>query len=425
VALSGAELARAESTVAAASAALAGILVDRFGTGARIVGSTFLHHEDHPVVATLALSGAPVGTAVAKFAVRDADGRIDDDSEAAWQLANEWATLQFLTDIESERADRVSLPVPEFYGADQTAGVVVMSDLGPGDSLAEVLLRGEGGGRRGAAEDRLGAWVDSVAAIHLATFGRTDGYRALRAGLGRLAGADPLQDANMSGAWLELSDTLGVGHASEVTDELGLITSLVDEPGDWDIVSLKDLCPDNNRVHADGSVSLFDAQYSGCQHALIDVAYLHATMPTCWCVRRLPDGLADRLVARYVDALTAGGRDVGADFDVQLAVCRAYLALWRGAGAARHAVLDDGDRRPYWDTFDFTFPSHRQQLALRCEQVAQAAALHPRLDAVADWSTRLSTAIRSAWPASDPLPLYPAFSSQADSRILGGDRFGP
>lgn len=390
--------------------ALERILVDRFGEGATIVGSRFLHHEDHPVVATLTLAGAPVGTAVAKFAVRDVDGLIDDDPEAAWQLANEWATLEFLTETALERADRGSLPVPEFYGGDQSAGVVVMADLGPGDSLAEVLLRADGAERGGAAEDRLGAWVDSVAAVHLATFGRTDRYRELRATFGRPAGVDPLQDANMSGAWLELSDTLGVEHTTEVSDQLTLITSLLAEPGDWDVVSLKDLCPDNNRVHADGSVSLFDAQYSGCQHALIDVAYLHSTMPTCWCVRRLPEGLADRLVGRYVDALAAGGREVGADFNEQLASCRTYMALWRGAGAARRAVLDDGDNRPYWDTYDFTLPSHRQQLAMRCEQVAEAAALHPQLDAVADWSPRLSAAIRSVWPSSEPLPLYPAFS---------------
>ena len=143
---------------------------------------------------------------------------------------------------------------------------------------------------------------------------------------------------------------------------------------------------------------------------MIDMAYLHATMPTCWCVRRLPDGLADRLVTRYVNALAAGGREVGADFTEQLALCRSHLALWRGAGAARRAVLDDGDNRPYWDIYDFTFPSHRQQLAMRCEQAAESAGLHPRLGAMAEWAARLHTAILSTWPSAEPLPLYPAFS---------------
>lgn len=404
--MSTAERARSESTYAAAAGALERIVVARFGPGARIAGYGFLHHAEHPVVATLTLDGAAVGTAVAKFAVHDADGRIDKDSEAAWQLANEWATLAFLTEVGGPG----SLPVPEFYGGDQTAGVVVMSDLGPGDSLAEVLLRADGDARGVTAEDRLGAWVDSVARVHLATLGRTDRYRELRGELGGPAGSDPLQDANMAAGWLELSDHLGVGHTPDVTSEFGVIAALIADPGDWDVVSLKDLCPDNNRVHVDGSVSLFDAQYSGSQHALIDLAYLHATMPTCWCVRRLPDGLADRLVARYLDALSSGGRVVGTDFTEQLALCRTHMALWRGAGAARRAVQDDGDNRPYWDTYDFTLPSHRQQLALRCEQVAEAAALHPRLGAMAEWSARLHTAIRSAWPASEPLPLYPAFS---------------
>lgn len=357
------------------------------------------------MVARLTLDGATVNTAVAKFAVRDTDGLIDDDSEAAWQLANEWATLEFLT----ESVGPGSLRVPEFYGGDRAAGVVVMSDLGPGESLAEVLLRADGDARGTDATERLGAWVDSVARVHLATFGRTDRYRELRAGLGGPAGVDPLQDANMPGAWLELSDHLGVEYSAEVTAELALIATVIAEPGDWDVVSLKDLCPDNNRVHVDGSVSLFDAQYSGSHHGLIDVAYLHATMPTCWCVRRLPDGLADLLVTRYVAALAAGGREVGTDFIEQLALCRTYMALWRGAGAARRAVLDDGDNRPYWDTYDFTFPSHRQQLALRCEQLAEGTALHPQLGSVAGWSERLHDAIRSAWPASEPLPVYPAF----------------
>jgi hypothetical protein len=69
--MSAAELARSESSYVAGAAALDHIVAARFGIGARIVGHGFLHHEQHPVVATLTLDGASVLTAVAKFAVDD------------------------------------------------------------------------------------------------------------------------------------------------------------------------------------------------------------------------------------------------------------------------------------------------------------------------------------------------------------------
>jgi hypothetical protein len=401
--------AHAEETFAAGADAIRRVLDARFGAGLRIVGHTFLHQEESPVVVSVALAGAPIDSAVAKFAKRGSDGRIDDDSDAAWKLANEWATLAFLTEVSAAESLLQPLPVPEFYGGDRAAGVVVMADLGAGDSLANVLLRSAGEAPGVAAEERLGGWVDSVARIHLATFGRTGRYRELREPLGRLAEADPGEQERMSAAWLELADRLGVEHDSDVETELALVAALVAQPGDWEVVSIRDLCPDNNRVRPDGSVWLFDAEYSAPQHALLDVAYLHATMPSCWCVRRLPAGLADRLVTRYAGALAVGGRDVGADFTEQLALCRVQLALWRGAGSVRPALSDNGDDHQYWDTYDFTFLSQRQQVAMRCEQVVDAAALHPRLPAVADWAARLHTAIRLAWLSSRSLPLYPAF----------------
>jgi aminoglycoside/choline kinase family phosphotransferase len=316
--------------------------------------------------------------------------------------------------VANERGEGApELPVPECYGGDREAGLVVMADLGDGDSMAEVLLRDPavaGPEATDAAVRSFEGYIDAIAALHLATFGTGDRYRAFRTDFGPPPN-DPLAPSTLLDGWRELGVHLDVVLDAAVEAEVAAVEALLAAPGAWEVLSLKDLCPDNNRVLPGGEVRLFDAQYSGLHHGLIDVAYLHTTMPTCWCVRRLPDGLADRLVERYVDRLRAAGHDPGdpLTFARELAMCRVYMALWRGGGAARHAPSQDGDAQPYWDAYEFSMVSHRQQLAFRTRQLAEAAALRPDLAALHAWAERLHQTVVRTWPSAEPLPLYPAF----------------
>src|SRR6266849_877134 len=59
----------------------------------------------------------------------------DTAHDAAWMLFNDWASLQFLSQVE------MPMPlVPAFYGGDRQAGLFVMEDLGAGTRLDNLLL---------------------------------------------------------------------------------------------------------------------------------------------------------------------------------------------------------------------------------------------------------------------------------------------
>ena len=172
---------RSEAAFDAGRTAVDRIVAERFGPGAAVRAHRFVHQPERPIVAVLDLTGASVPTAIVKFAPREPDGVIDDHSEAGWQLANEWATLAFLTMVANERDEGApELPVPECYGGDREAGLVVMADLGDGDSMAEVLLRDPavaGPEATDAAVRSFEGYIDAIAALHLATFGTGDQYR--------------------------------------------------------------------------------------------------------------------------------------------------------------------------------------------------------------------------------------------------------
>lgn len=390
--------------------AVLGVLRRRFGPGVEVRSHRFVHHDGHPMVAVVGVEGAPIESAVVKVAVREPGRPFDTGDTGAWspygQLVNEWCALEFFG-----RRGGGQLPVPKFYGGDLDAGLIVMADLGQGDSLAEVLLRAGGAA---AAEAALAGYVDAFVALHDASFGQVEEFRQMRRGYGAEADVFGGLTEQLTKVFAS-ARSLGVAEAAGVAEQVQELVRHAAGPPQWQVVGLRDVCPDNNRVLADGRVVLFDGQFAGVQHALVDVAYLHATMPTCWCVRRLPEGLADRLVRRYVDGLRAVGRVVDdAEFDRALRLCRAYLALWRMGGALTRVGPDDDERDPVrWDHYGFDMVTMRQQVLLRAGQVVAALGPVSGFGELRAWAGAVGSAGRAAWPSTRPLPLYPAWAPPA------------
>jgi hypothetical protein len=383
----------------------------RLGSPVEVVGQQILNHDGHAFVARIQLdAGSPVAGAVVKMAHRGDDGEFDKDNAdpfgPAAKLWNEWAGLEFLSSLPTP-----CTAVPAFYGGDAELGFVVMEDLGSGPSLANLLL----GTSAEQARAGLDGYVDALAEVHLATFGHTEAYDELRARFGATAPAhhgfsaakclgdlkEPLRD---------LDSTIDLD--GDAAAAVAWIDAILDDPGPWRAFSLNDCCPDNNRVDASGKLRLFDVEFADARHALLDVAYLRTTMPTCWCVRRLMPDLADDLVQRYRDRLAAGGRATSdAEFHAALNACAAFWALLNASWHAKAALEPTGADRPYWDAYDFTFGSRRQIFLQRLTELADAADRQPELAALRTCLVDPArAAARRAWQVVEPLPLYPAFT---------------
>jgi aminoglycoside phosphotransferase (APT) family kinase protein len=302
----------------------------------------------------------------------------------------ELAALEFLSPMETAVA-------PRLLGADAAAGILIMEDLGPGSSLADSLL----GSDRSRAEADLVSYARAIAAMHAWSIGRSREYAELRA---RLAGA---ADGEARPDWMD-AITRSKERFLAMAAQLGLATDGVDQEidslgalmGGAGYVGLvhSDLCPDNTHI-ADGSCRIIDFETSGWGPIALDVAYLLAPFPSCWCFASLPAEAAGPALVAYRDQATNAGIDLGPDWEAALT---AALAGWVVARGARIGRALEEDRN--WGTSTMR-PRLLTWLHSFIEAASRTGAL-PRLRSLAG-ATRELLLLR--WPDA-VVPDYPALA---------------
>jgi hypothetical protein len=283
--------------------------------------------------------------------------------------------------------------------------LIVMTDLGSGPSLADLLL----GGPAGAAAEALIAWARACGELAVAMAGR----EAALAGL--LAAHQIGPESSPAGHWLErrvaeipamlarLSVPAPAGLAADLTEVMTIL-----QPGRHPVFSPGDVCPDNNLLTTDG-VRFIDYESAEFHSAFLDAAYLRMPFSTCWCVFRLPDDLQRAAEAVYRDLVSQVHPDLGCDAVWQPGIRRAVAAstlhamtyLLDRSLLADRPTIEDG--RPA--------PTKRQLLRYRWQRlidelkpVAGARAEFPALAALA--SQLLASTEHWQVPY---LPAYPAF----------------
>lgn len=309
-------------------------------------------------------------------------------------LFNEWAGSAFLSQLELDP------PVsPAFYGADARGGVVVVEDLGEGDSLAEVLL----GSDPGRAESALLALASSLGRMHAASIRRVSEYERLRAPLGP-PGGGPVIDASALATRFErglASTGLSLGDAEDdVERAVGRIT----EPGPFLAYVHGDPCPDNNRL-VDGRAVLIDFAAGRLGHALLDGVYGRVPFPTCWCARRLAAHVPALMESAYRSELVHGchAAEDDASFAIEAATACAYWLIETTAVALSATPFRD---------FTWGVSTVGQRLALRIALFTELAEETGNYRALADVLRRLVDALGVA---DEQMPLYPAFGGPPPS----------
>ncbi|MEU8076430.1 hypothetical protein AB0B31_13380 [Catellatospora citrea] len=218
----------------------------------------------------------------------------------------------------------VGTPAPRLLAAGASPPVVVMSDLGTGTNVADALL----GTDPSAAEAAVYAWTDAIAAVHQATLGLRDAFRAeldarAQPGSAPLTSVAATLDQNLADL-RQACGPLGVAMPEPLADAFRAHAARLANDA-ASALSPSDACPDNNVFTGDG-LALIDFEHAEWRHVAWDVAYLRVPWPSCWCSWRLPDEVADRAVARYRQAAAVGLPYVGTpEFDLDLG---AATDLW-------------------------------------------------------------------------------------------------
>lgn len=289
---------------------------------------------------------------------------------------------------------------PALLAAVASPPVVVMEDLGPGESLATALL-----GRDPRAAGRVVVdWAETLADLHAATWNNVGGFvAALQTASGSTGPVDPAGLPRLlEDGWARLReavDELGVRADEQVRAEITRLAEL----GEIQVVSPTDACPDNNVSTVDG-LRLIDFERASVMHPAWDIAYLHVPWPSCWCAWQLPADVSELAHRAWLNRLSTrlADRDLTLDEPAMDAAIRRAGLVWclitigwflpRAVAGRRSA----GPRAPELTSVI----QHRLQLITAAEL--------PGISATQVLARRLLAVLAARWPAV-ALPLAPAF----------------
>jgi hypothetical protein len=313
---------------------------------------------------------------------------------------NEWASLEFLSRLAERGGDRLA---PRLYGADRETALLVMEDLGQGESLVQPLL----GDDRAAAEAALDAYFRTLGRLGALTHPHTAEYWAIHDSLGpRESFAQPTLDGERDSLWRWLTTICDVvkieplpGTEADITEAARFNA----EPGPFTAFSQSDTCPDNCMRHGD-RMRLLDFEWGWVRNALNDGARARSNFPTCWCVHRLPIETIQRVEAIYRAEL-AKGCPAAADnalFNRELVKA---CASWSLASFEFYTEIGT-----FWEQ-DTTWgtTTTRQRAIARLDLLAQTTAEFGMLEALGATAAALAQGLQALWPELEPMDVYPAF----------------
>ncbi len=312
----------------------------------------------------------------------------------AARFFNEWAGLQFLTEISGGDS-----PAPRLYGGDRDHGLLAIEDLGASRGLDQFLL----GNDPAQAETMLIAYAAVVGRMHALTMGKQAEFELLRDKLGpRHSGQRDDAGNRLATLLRNMGQVVGVEPTLGIDEELRIVTRNMTEPGPFLAYIHRDPCPDNNLIK-DKGMMLIDFESGGFGHALQDGIYGRIHFPTCWCVNRLPEHIPPRMEAAYRAELIKG-RPETPEFVDDAQFYRAVVEACAACVIISHnalSLLKDGR----WG-----ISTMRQRALLRFDIFWKMTEEYDHLKAVGATVRAMAKKLRAQWPAeADEMPYYQAF----------------
>jgi len=313
-------------------------------------------------------------------------------------LFSEWAGATFLEDLGLQP----SLG-PRCFGGDTNTGLVVLEDLGPGQSLADSLQSGN----PHAAENAFTQYAASLGRLHAATIGHQVHLEAIWSQCGHPWQIDqtPYRQAESwphenAAPFREACSALGVPIATGFDKEANGVWQEMANPGPFLAFTPGDPCPDNHRLISNHYCRFFDFEASGYRHALLDAAYCLLPFPTCWCVLRLPSTAAPLAIHAYRSELQ---HRCPAATDEN----RFFTALAQACASWTISYISWNLREALESNRPTGLAPQRQRLIYHLDTFIETADLLSRLPALRDTTAALAAYLRCLWPEESEIPFFP------------------
>ncbi|PXW33741.1 UNVERIFIED_CONTAM: thiamine kinase-like enzyme [Williamsia faeni] len=193
----------------------------------------------------------------------------DGDTASGASFYREVASYKYANALPTE-----SRPGPALIAFDLASRVLVLSDLGDGRSMTELLSSND----TAAVGNSVSAWGQALGRMHSATVGGENDFAALlRQGAEGIA-VDALRsqfEAAVDSAPKVVTEMLGLTFDQGVQDALDAARDLFGE-GDHRAFSPSDVGPENILINDDG-VRFLDYEWGGFRDATLDIAYALVT----------------------------------------------------------------------------------------------------------------------------------------------------
>lgn len=192
----------------------------------------------------------------------------------------EIASYKYATALPSE-----SRPGPQLIASDPDIRLMVLSDLGHGRSMTDLLS----GVDPVETSRAVSAWGQALGRMHAATVGGEGDFLALvRRGPSGTEGGDSMRDAARRAvdSLARDAELLEVTVPESVADALETASTLFDD-GDHRAFSPSDVGPENILLNEDG-VQFMDYEWGGFRDATLDIAYALVTFTS----QLAPSGVA-------------------------------------------------------------------------------------------------------------------------------------
>jgi hypothetical protein len=389
------------------------VLQQRFTGACKIKTVVFLSEpERRNVVLRLYLESTSDDIPASLILKQSLPESADDDKDAYARFSRDWAGLEFLSRIKQWHHN-----VPKFYGGNKEHRFILLEDLGLEHiSLVDSLTMPN----REQAIAALSRFMVTLGNFHAASFGHTHAYETILHSINEHA--ESMQenlDFTMRYLLSELklaNQNLGLPLKFEGIHEAQTLISSLITPGPFTVLTHGDICPDNVFDHKDSqALQLIDFEWAAVRNALLDATYLRMSMPTCWCVKAIPNDVIESMELIYKKEIE---RTIPAASD-DLSYTTAYTEacgfwLLQQTIPFLNSVIDKdkiGSSGPtpknsLWKPEENTV---RLRVLTRLQAFIDVASKNEQLPHLKQMAQNMLVAVKVHWPDAKPLEVYPAF----------------
>ncbi len=178
----------------------------------------------------------------------------------AWKLFNEWAALQFLSQIDSTRT-----LAPQFIAGDVFHGLIAFEYVPKAHTFRDVLRNANAHERKHA----LLAYAQTMGRMHGSTYGKKNEWLSIRTSLGTYHHADLDAFDGILRSFRRLAAFVEQPVSVAVETELSELTETLSDTEPFAALRHVDIAPQNYLLH-NNAVKLVDFEYSNYGHFLLD-----------------------------------------------------------------------------------------------------------------------------------------------------------